>query len=135
MTAPSPILQDLNALGVPRLYTDPITGLVTGFYKPSGAILPLLGTNRILVPTSRSIVVSDFEQRLDVANGVTIVLPYDAAQGLTGAVVWPTIAFYTAGVSMTRDFSAVTMRNTAPPITQYSLWGITRVGVNEWAYL
>lgn len=45
MTAPSPILQDLNALGVPRLRFDPETGESLGLYSPDGTPVTVGGAS------------------------------------------------------------------------------------------
>lgn len=114
-------------------YSVPV---LTQLYTLTGPTGFAVGSTMVAVPTSRDLTASDFETILSCASGITITLPNDATLGITDTAYAPSIAIYAAGaVVPTLDVSAVTMRGTAPTVAQYGLYGIVRVGANEWAYV
>lgn len=90
----------------------------------------------VSVTASRDAVVSDAGNMLNCNSGSAVVLTIqsDASSGWTAD---ETIGLYQAGAGAA-SFAAgggVTLRGTAPTISQYGTMGIMRVGANEWAYL
>ncbi len=88
------------------------------------------------VDASRTLTQADFETILSCASAITLTLPNDTTLGITDTSYAPSVAIYAAGATApTLDVSAVTMRGTAPTVAQYGMYGIVRVGANEWAYV
>jgi hypothetical protein len=89
-----------------------------------------------IAQASRNLAGSDVDTLVicNSASAVVLTIPTDAVGGFTGRA---TIGLYQAGAGA-GSFAAgggVTLRGTAPTISQYGTMGIVRVGANEWAYL
>lgn len=90
----------------------------------------------VAVTASRDAVLSDSGNMLlcNSASAIAITIQSDATTGWSADEV---IGVYQAGagaVTFTAGAS-VTLRGTAPTLSQYGTMGIIRVGANEWAYL
>lgn len=110
-------------------------GDIIGYQKDPGDQNVYFAGKKV-VASSKTITQADFETILSCASAITLTLPNDATLGITDTSYAPSIAIYAAGATVpTLDVSAVTMRGTAPTVAQYGMYGIVRVGANEWAYV
>lgn len=98
----------------------------------------LVGTYTTATAVSKTITVADLETIIDCTAAVTITIPTDATLGL-GATVTNFISVGILQRGATTPVIAVavgiTLRGTAPTISQWGTFGLMRVGVNEWSYV
>lgn len=99
----------------------------------------LVGTYSTATAISKTFATEDLETIIETTATVTITIPTDATLGLSGPVTnFLTVGFFQRS-AVTPVISpvdgTVTIRGTAPTISQYGTFGVMRVAANEWVYV